>query len=1087
MSKPNFSGQALKIQTANILRLSLWLAFGASTTLAWAGAKTDGTVGQVQTLNGNFVVPQSLGTTKGANLFHSFQNFSIENGESATFTTATALQNVIARVTGGTASNINGLLKLTAANGSNPHFYFINPAGVIVGAGAAIDVPAGLHLSTADYVKFADGNFYVDTAKASTLSAAAPEAFGFLGNSRATLEFRDGAAVNLRPQQALTLAAGDIVVNDASLLAPGATLRLAAVGQSKLETGFNGDLPVSAGKLSIVNGGNISTSTTGNLDSGLVRIQAGDILIDRQDASKITGIIANVRDGTAKSSDMQISASGQVSILNGGRISSSTFGSGNAGSIKLDAAALTIDGQGHGSGIYSQANGDNGVIGGSGNAGNLDVTVGGKLALLNGGVISSSTFSSGNAGNVRVSAKDMVLDGSEANGLDTGILSVSNTGASGNAGNVSVNASGKLSLISSAQISSATYSSGAGADVKVNAAELLIDGDSVSTGINSISGGKGNAGNVDVNISGAASIFAEGGISTSAFDTGNAGKIKVTAKSMLIDGKRLDAGIYSDAGEFRDSASFAGGNGGNIEVNIADKLTLTNGGRISSTTYTRGQSGFISVAATNLALDGKGSGIVAETIGTGNAGNISVKASQAIQLENGARISSATRFVGNAGAVTVEAASLNINGKGQATGIYSDAGTQAQGNAGNVDVNVSGSLALADGGQISSATISSTTGAAGTVKVRAAEITLDGKLSNVGNNAGNNVGSNSDDDGTNGATPLATGIFSNANAGGEFTSRSVGNAGSVNVSANQLTMKNAAQISSSAFAAGKAGEVQVSATKIDINSNAIISSEAGATSSGFTGNVSVKASESLNLDQGLLSIRNAAQVNGQVLPVKALLAVDAPVINLTQAQFTASASGNVAASDIRVSYASRLLSKSSSINTSAVDGNGGHISLIGTGPVVLDRAQITTSVSGKTAVNGNGNGGDINITAPALILRSGFIQANTAATAASGGNVNIQVNATIASGNQLVLGGAPQKFDGSGKNLIQAAAPDGVNGAIRLSSPQVDFSASLLNLNAQAYDLGDLASDLCRVGSGSSLSQVGRGGLLPGAAGLLRP
>ncbi|MCH8619192.1 filamentous hemagglutinin N-terminal domain-containing protein [Undibacterium sp. TS12] len=1063
MSKPVLTEKPLKLRVVSLLKVSLWLAFGGAASLAWAGAKTDGSVGQVQTLSGNFVVPQSLGTIKGSNLFHSFQSFSIESGESANFTTTTALQNVIARVTGGTASNINGMLKLTAATGSQPHFYFINPAGVIVGAGAAIDVPAGLHISTADYVKFSDGNFYVDTARASTLSAAAPEAFGFLGNSRATLAFKDGAEINLRPQQALTLVAGDISINDASLLAPGAAVRLAAVGQSRLEAGFNADFPKTDGKLSIINGGNLTTSASGNVDGGLIRIQAGDILIDQQDASKNTGIIGNVRDGSARSGDVLIMASGQISILNGGRISSSTFGFGNAGSIRIDAAAMTIDGQGHSTGIYSQA-GDS-----TGNAGNLDIAVSGKLALLNGGVISSSTFSSGNGGNVRVSARDIVLDGTDANGPDTGILSISNAKARGNAGNVTVSADGKLSIISSAQISSATYSSGAGADVKVNAAELLINGDSVSTGINSISGGKGNAGNVDVNVSGAGSILSEGGISTSAFDTGNAGKIRVAAKSLLIDGQGLEAGVYSDAGDFRMSASFAGGSGGNIDVNIADRLTVTGGGRISSTTYTRGQSGAITVGSGNLSIDGQGSGIMAETIGTGNAGNIAVKTSQAIQLENGARISSATRFVGNAGAVRVDAGSLSIAGKGAATGIYSDAGTQASGNAGNLDVNVAGNVLLADGGQISSATISSTTGAAGAVKVQATNMTLDGKLSVT--------------DKDENSTPLATGIFSSANAGGELSNRSVGNAGTVNVMTTQLQMLNGAQISSSAFAAGKAGEVTVNAKKIDINSHAVISSEAGATSSGYTGNVSVSASESLSLNQGLLSIRNAAQISGKTQPVKTLLTVDAPVITMNQAQVTASASDNAAASDIHIAYASRMLSSRSTINTSAVDGNGGHISVNGAGPVVLDRSQITTSVSGTRA----GNGGDINITAPAMILRGGFIQANTAATAASGGNVNVQVKAIIASGNQLVLGGLPQKFDGSGKNLIQAAAPDGVNGVIMLSSPQVDFSASLLNLNAQAYEPGNLAMDLCRVGSGSSLSPVGRGGLPPNATGLLRP
>ncbi|WP_422942050.1 filamentous hemagglutinin N-terminal domain-containing protein [Undibacterium sp. TJN19] len=1053
----------------SMLKCSLLLAFGSVSSFAFAGAKTDGTVGPVQTLTGNFVVPQSLGTTKGGNLFHSFQNFSIESGESATFTTSTALQNVIARVTGGNASSINGLLQLSPGIGNQPHFYFINPAGVIFGAGAVVDVPAGLHVSTANYLKFADGNFYVDTARASTLSAAAPEAFGFLGNSRASVALKEGAALTTRPQQAVSIIAGDISIDNASVLALGGNIRVAATGNAKLEVGLTGELPKSDGGLRIVNGGSISSPGSGNVDGGQIRVQAGDMVIDAQDASQATGIFSNAKDGSARSGDVLIVASGQLSILNGARISTSTFTDGNAGTIKLDAGSALLDGQGSVTGVFSQAND------GHGNAGNLDFSVKGKLSVLNGGLISSSTNAAGNGGSVHVTANEILLDGSQANGPDTGIVSTSNKG-SGNAGSVDVSANGKISILSSAQISSASYTSGMGADVKVSASELLINGDGVSTGINSISGGSGNAGNVDVNVRGPVTISSEGGIATSAFDKGNAGAIRVVANTMTIDGQGLSAGIYSDAGDFRTSASFRGGNGGNIDVSVADKLNLIDGGRISSTTYTNGNSGGITVTAANVAINGDGSGVLAETIGVGNGGNIALKTSQALLLENSGRISSATRFIGNAGSVSVDVNSLTINGKGQATGIYSDVGTQGQGNAGNVDVNVTGKLALSEGGQISSSTISYTNGSAGTVKVNAGSINLDGKL------AVTSATGNVDTD----KPPVVTGILSSANAGDEVTGRSTGNAGTVNVTATDISLKNAAQISSSAYAKGKAGEVNVKAATVSVNSNAAISSEAGSASSGYAGNITITATESLSLDQGLLSIRNGAQVKlsaTATAPAKTLLAVDAPIIKLRQAQITASASGNVAASDIRIQYAQRLLATGSAITTSAHDGNGGSISLRGGGPVVLDRSQITTSVNGLQT----GNGGDINISAPALVLRNGFIQANTAATAASGGNVDIEVDATIASGNQLLVGGPPQLFSSVSKNLIQAAAPDGVNGVIRLSSPQVDFSASLLVLAAQPVELGDLSADLCRIGSGSSLSVAGRGGLLPNSSGLLKP
>jgi len=76
-----------------------------------ADIATDGTVGLAKQLMGpNFTIPQQLGTTKGNNLFHSFEKFSIQQGQSAHFTGNSAIQNVISRVTGKDISTINGTL-----------------------------------------------------------------------------------------------------------------------------------------------------------------------------------------------------------------------------------------------------------------------------------------------------------------------------------------------------------------------------------------------------------------------------------------------------------------------------------------------------------------------------------------------------------------------------------------------------------------------------------------------------------------------------------------------------------------------------------------------------------------------------------------------------------------------------------------------------------------------------------------------------------------------------------------------------------------------------------------------------------------
>ncbi|MCA3150198.1 MAG: filamentous hemagglutinin N-terminal domain-containing protein, partial [Rhodocyclaceae bacterium] len=86
---------------------------------------TDGTLGAASTLSGaNVTIPASLGRQAGANLFHSFATFNVSTGGSAMFSGPVSVGNVLARVTGGTASSINGKLGTSIA-GAN--LYLINP------------------------------------------------------------------------------------------------------------------------------------------------------------------------------------------------------------------------------------------------------------------------------------------------------------------------------------------------------------------------------------------------------------------------------------------------------------------------------------------------------------------------------------------------------------------------------------------------------------------------------------------------------------------------------------------------------------------------------------------------------------------------------------------------------------------------------------------------------------------------------------------------------------------------------------------------------------------------------------------------
>src|SRR3954468_1099955 len=164
---------------------------------------TDGTVGpKVSLTGGRIQIGADLGTRRGANLFHSFEKFGIATGQTATFTGPEDIRNVISRVTGGEISNIDGTLASTVGQAD---LYFLNPAGVMFGPNAWLDVPGSFHVSTAHELRFADGaSFSALDKTGSGLTVAPPEAFGFLdrpsghiGVDRSQLEVPAGKTFSL--------------------------------------------------------------------------------------------------------------------------------------------------------------------------------------------------------------------------------------------------------------------------------------------------------------------------------------------------------------------------------------------------------------------------------------------------------------------------------------------------------------------------------------------------------------------------------------------------------------------------------------------------------------------------------------------------------------------------------------------------------------------------------------------------------------------------------------------------------------------------------------------------------------------------
>lgn len=171
------------------------------------------------------------GQVRGANLFHSFQDFGLNPAEVAQFLTQPGLANVLGRVVGGNISVIEGLIRLS---GSGANLYLINPAGWVMGAGAGLDVPGSFYLATSDRLDFAEGVFHAfGTNDYTTLSGEPtgwqfnPDNQGFIVNA-ATLNV-PGELGAIAP---LILNTGTLTAAHVTLAAPrpGASLRLTRPG-----------------------------------------------------------------------------------------------------------------------------------------------------------------------------------------------------------------------------------------------------------------------------------------------------------------------------------------------------------------------------------------------------------------------------------------------------------------------------------------------------------------------------------------------------------------------------------------------------------------------------------------------------------------------------------------------------------------------------------------------------------------------------------------------------------------------------------------------------------------------------------------
>ncbi|NEQ18208.1 MAG: filamentous hemagglutinin N-terminal domain-containing protein [Moorea sp. SIO3E2] len=197
----------------------------------------DGTGTVVNPEGNQFNIDGGKLSEDGANLFHSFQKFGLSEGQIANFLSNPNIQNILGRVTGGDASVINGLIQVT---GGNSNLFLINPAGIVFGPGASIDLPASFTATTATGIGFDGGWFNAIGSNDYASLVGKPNTFDFAVS-------QPGGIINLadlavKEGQNLTLVGGTVISNG-TLTASGGQVTIEAVpGENLLRISQPGNI-----------------------------------------------------------------------------------------------------------------------------------------------------------------------------------------------------------------------------------------------------------------------------------------------------------------------------------------------------------------------------------------------------------------------------------------------------------------------------------------------------------------------------------------------------------------------------------------------------------------------------------------------------------------------------------------------------------------------------------------------------------------------------------------------------------------------------------------------------------------------------
>jgi filamentous hemagglutinin family protein len=598
-----------------------------------------------ETRNGRPIDRIDGGAVRGSNLFHSFQRFDINSGQSIYFANPSGIANIFSRITGGNTSNIDGVLGVLG----NANLFLLNPNGIIFGANARLDVGGSFVASTASSIKFNDGVEFSAIAPQSPplLAINVPTGLQF-GNNAATIVNRsqaDFVGLQVSTGKTLALVGGDLEIEGGFLTAERGRIELGSVAPSSLVSltpiaqgwllGYQdvrnfqdiklsqeafvdasgiggGNIQVQGRRLLVTEGATIEAKTLGSLPGGNIQINTSEsIEVIGNSGSFNSGIAATVcaseavcTGASGNGGDIRLTT-GRLSVRDGALITTNTFGSGKAGNLTVKADEILLVGtnanKDQASGLFASSDS-------TGDSGNLIIEAQ-RLSILDGAIAQVTTFSSGRAGDLIVNANLIELigsyrDGSENTTISGGLKASADINSTGNGGNLTID-TGRLTILDGAEAQSSTLGSGRAGTVVVKATESVE-----------------LAGRTFDNQFASAIRTASGleGVTTAA--TGQAGDVSIETPKLTV----------RDGAEIRVSAVGTGAAGNlNIQANL---VRLDDRGTLRAETRA-GDRGNINLQARDSLQILRNSDITANAFGTATGGNVFINAATLAALQNG--------------------------------------------------------------------------------------------------------------------------------------------------------------------------------------------------------------------------------------------------------------------------------------------------------------------------------------------------------------------------------------------------------------------------------------------------------------------